>query len=58
LLVSTQLQGSATIHTPKGVYSGGGGLVMIDSLEDRINKAFSEQYRRRFGELPSSTPRA
>ncbi|MGO0633303.1 AraC family transcriptional regulator [Pseudomonas sp. SAR267] len=41
LLVSTQLQGSATIHTPKGVYSGGGGLVMIDSLEDRTNKAFS-----------------
>ncbi|MBK4999940.1 helix-turn-helix transcriptional regulator [Pseudomonas sp. S31] len=41
LLVSTQLQGSATIHTPRGVYSGGGGLVMIDSLEDRINKAFS-----------------
>ncbi|WP_339542996.1 AraC family transcriptional regulator [Pseudomonas sp. JAI120] len=41
LLVSTQLQGNAIIHTPKGVYSGGGGLVMIDSLEDRINKAFS-----------------
>lgn len=41
LLVSTQLQGNATIHTPKGAYSGGGGLVMIDSLEDRINKAFS-----------------
>lgn len=41
LLVSTQLQGNATIHTPRGVYSGGSGLVMIDSLEDRINKAFS-----------------
>ncbi|MFV3402740.1 AraC family transcriptional regulator [Pseudomonas sp. NY15463] len=41
LLVSTQLQGGATIQTPGGVYSGGSGLVMIDSLEERIHKAFS-----------------